>query len=143
MSDPLRPYGLQPSRLFCPWDSPDKNTRGGCHALLQGIFLTQGSNPCLFHLLHWQIGSSPGKPSLALADCFFHWWLDSFTPSFITGPWAPSPEAHSSDSKLSFRTSLVVHWLRLHTANAGDTGSIPGGRTKITHVVQCGQKKQK
>ena len=24
----------------------------GCHFLLQGIFLTQGSNSCLFHLLH-------------------------------------------------------------------------------------------
>ena len=34
-----------------------KNTGMGCHALLQGIFLTQGSNSCLFHLLHWQTGS--------------------------------------------------------------------------------------
>ena len=38
----------------------------GCHALLQGIFLTQGSNPHLLHLLHWQTGSlslaPPGKP---------------------------------------------------------------------------------
>ena len=36
------------------------------HALLQGIFPTQGSNPCLLHLLHWQVGSlpqvPPGKP---------------------------------------------------------------------------------
>ena len=29
----------------------------GCHALLQGIFPTQGSNPCLLSLLHWQSGS--------------------------------------------------------------------------------------
>ena len=33
--------------------------------LLQGIFLTQGSNPHLLHLLHWQVGSlsvvCPGK----------------------------------------------------------------------------------
>ena len=28
----------------------------GCHSLLQGIFLTQGSNPCL---LHWQENSLP------------------------------------------------------------------------------------
>ena len=28
-------------------DSPDKNTRVGCHALLQGIIPTQGSNPGL------------------------------------------------------------------------------------------------
>ena len=43
-----------------------KNTGVGCHALLQGIFLTQGSNPCLSCLLHWQGGSlplaPPGKP---------------------------------------------------------------------------------
>ena len=37
--------------------SPGKNTEVGCHALLQGIFLTQGSNLCLLHLLHWQAGS--------------------------------------------------------------------------------------
>ena len=30
-----------------------------CHALLQEIFLTQGSNPHLLHLLHWQAGSLP------------------------------------------------------------------------------------
>ena len=29
--------------------SPGKNTGVGCHALLQGIFPTQGSNPCLPH----------------------------------------------------------------------------------------------
>ena len=32
-------------------DSPGKNTGVGCHALLQGIFLIQGLNPCLLRLL--------------------------------------------------------------------------------------------
>ena len=40
----LWPDGLLPSRLFCPWDSPGKNTWAGCHGLLQGIFPTQGSS---------------------------------------------------------------------------------------------------
>ena len=31
------------------WASPGKNTGVGCHDLLQGIFLTQGSNPGLPH----------------------------------------------------------------------------------------------
>ena len=31
----------------------------GCHFLLQGIFLTQGSNPHLLHLLHWPADSLP------------------------------------------------------------------------------------
>ena len=40
---------LQTSRFLCPWNSSSKNTGVGCHFLLQGIFLTQGSNPCLPH----------------------------------------------------------------------------------------------
>ena len=47
LSDSLRPYGLQPARLLCPWDSPGKNTGVDCCALLQGIFPNQGSNPHL------------------------------------------------------------------------------------------------
>ena len=46
----------------------------GCHFLLQGIFLTQGSNPCF---LHWQANSLPpshhGSPKLCLGNfiCLF------------------------------------------------------------------------
>ena len=36
-----------------------QDTAVGCHALLQDIFPTQGSNLRLFHLLHWQEGSLP------------------------------------------------------------------------------------
>jgi len=51
------------------WDSPGKNTGVGSHALLQGIFPTQGSNLCLLCILHWQVGSlpplaPPGKPKI-------------------------------------------------------------------------------
>ena len=51
----FRPRGLKPLRLLCPLDYPGKNTRGSCHALLQGIFLTQGLNPCLLRwiIYHW------------------------------------------------------------------------------------------
>ena len=31
----------------------------GLHFLLQGIFPTQGLNPCLLHLLQWQVDSLP------------------------------------------------------------------------------------
>ena len=37
--------------FHCPWDSPGRSTEVGCPALLQGIFLTQGSNPPLCLLL--------------------------------------------------------------------------------------------
>ena len=49
-------------QLLCPWDSPGKNTGVGCHALLQGIFPTQGLNPYLLCLRHWQAGSLPLVP---------------------------------------------------------------------------------
>ena len=37
MSDSVRPHRWQPTRLPRPWDSPGKNTRVGCHFLLQCI----------------------------------------------------------------------------------------------------------
>ena len=54
-------------RLLCPWNSPGKNTGEGCHALLPGIFLTQGLSPHLLCLLCWKMDSlplvPPGKPT--------------------------------------------------------------------------------
>ena len=52
----LRPHGLWPARLLCPWDFPGKSPGVGSHFLLQGIFLTQGLNPCF---LLWQADSLP------------------------------------------------------------------------------------
>ena len=53
--------------------SPGKDTGVGCHALLQGIFPTQGSNLRLLCLLHWQADSlplaPPGKPRPSLRVC--------------------------------------------------------------------------
>ena len=53
-------------QAFLSWDSPGKNTGVGCHALLQGIFPTQGLNPYLLRLLHcrqilyhWATGKAP------------------------------------------------------------------------------------
>ena len=56
-------------QLFCPWDFPGKNTGVGSHSLLQGIFLTQGSNLGLLHcrqiLYHLSHQGSP-KHSYAI-----------------------------------------------------------------------------
>ena len=38
--------------FFCPWGFSDKNIGVGCHAFLQGIFLTQGLNLSLLCLRH-------------------------------------------------------------------------------------------
>ena len=84
--DSLWPQELQPTRLLCPWDSPGKNAEGGCRALLQGVFPTQGSNPFLFCLLHWQVGSLPPAP-----------------------PGKPPSRKEPSKSQINHQNS-VMHW---------------------------------
>ena len=56
------PTDCSPPGSFVHEDSPGKNTGVGCHFLLQGIFLTQGSNQHLLILLHWQVDSLPLAP---------------------------------------------------------------------------------
>ena len=58
MSNSLRPHGMQPARLLCPWGFSRQEYWSG-HVLLQGIFPTQGLNPglphcrwILYHLSH-------------------------------------------------------------------------------------------
>ena len=55
----FNPMNCSPPGSSVHGDSPGKNTEVGCHALLQGIFPTQGSNPglphcrqILYHLSH-------------------------------------------------------------------------------------------
>ena len=121
----LRSHGLKPTRLLCPWDSPGKDTGVGCHFLLQGIFLTQGSNLRLLCLLHWQGGSLPlasprnpytepqktkSNPEKKEQIWRFHTlWFQIILQDFPGGP--------------------VV---RNSPASTGDTGSIPGpGRSHM------------
>ena len=68
MSNSAGHYGPQPTSPLSPWNSPGKSTRVGCHGLLQEIFLTQGLNPHLLCLLHWQADSLP----LAPASIYIH-----------------------------------------------------------------------
>ena len=77
VSDSLRPHGLQPTRLLRSWDFPGKNTGMGCHFLLQGIFLTQGSNPGLPHCSQTLYCLSyQGSPGLVAKSCLI-----------LTNPW--------------------------------------------------------
>ena len=59
LSNALPCHGLWSARPLGPRDFPGKNSGVGCHFLLQGIFLTQESNPCLLNLPHGQVDSLP------------------------------------------------------------------------------------
>ena len=90
---PLWSHGLQPTRLLCPWNSPGKNTREGCHFLPQCISvqfsssvmsdsspphgLQHGSNPC----------PSP-TPGVYSNSCPLSWWchLPPHSLSFPSPP---------------------------------------------------------
>jgi len=78
----------EPTRLLQPKDFPGKNTGVGCHFLIQGIFLTQGSNPHLLCLLPWQADSLPPR-KLATNNSLFLAFkvnlpLGLFSPSLIS-----------------------------------------------------------
>ena len=61
----------QPSRLLCPWSSPGKNTRVGCHSLLQGIFPDPGIKPRSPALQADSLAAElPGPPR---ASCYNHY----------------------------------------------------------------------
>ena len=98
ISDSLRSFGPWPARLLCPWDSPGKNTGVSGHALLQGLFPTQGLNPHLLCLLHWQAGSLALTLALKSGGSYsplrFLWvlWSREAVPRRVTlHRWANTP----------------------------------------------------
>ena len=59
------PVDCSPPGSSVHGDSPGKNTGVGCHALLQGIFLTQGL------ILALQVDSSPSEATLKMFSILF------------------------------------------------------------------------
>ena len=91
-------------------DSPGNNTRVGYHALLQGIFLTQGSNLGLLWLLyHWATGEAHGQaiPLLGIypVQSSHSVMSDSLLPNELQLAWppylSPTPRVYSNSSLLS------------------------------------------
>ena len=67
MSDSLRPHGLQPTRLLCPWDFPGKNTGVGCNFLLQP-FSSRKINRRKINEYAWHLHKIWGSKPLWLLD---------------------------------------------------------------------------
>ena len=86
--------------------SPGRNTGVGCHALLQGIFPTQGGNSCLLCLLHWQVGSlplsHPGNPSL--------WQHQESSPSLTKSHALSVIQFYLPNGKAKLRR-LILHFM--------------------------------
>ena len=72
--------------LLCPWDFSGKNTRVGCHFLLQGNLSDSGNEPTSLRLLHWQAGSLPlaalWKP-IYICVCMYSCSVAQSCPTFF------------------------------------------------------------
>ena len=108
---------LWPHGLYSPWNSPGQNTGVGNLSLLQGIFLTQGSNPGLSHCrqILYQLshkGSPRHKEHLDIKNIFRHkehlWCLE--TRSVISNKrqcfWLVWVPAHGFKSQTEFCLNL-------------------------------------
>ena len=109
---------LWPTKLLCPWGWTrilGKNTGVGCHALLQEIFPTQGSNPGFSHCrqILYHLSHHCEKSSISPTN-FWEIKLNKMNyVSVVTGEMAWTHGTGGSDIKESV-------W------NVGNLGLIPG-----------------
>ena len=144
----------------CPWDSPGKNTGVGCHFILQGIFLTQESNPgllhcrpILYHLSHqgspciWPSGGGLGPEScLILAT---PWIVAHQAPLSMGFPWQeywsglpfPSPRG-LPDPGIEPR-SLHCRQIPYRLSYEGNPEIFPKQATQFPRIVSTGPTKTK
>ena len=71
MSDSLRPHGLQPTKFFCPWNFPSKNTGMGCHFLPMGISPPKDQNRVSCMVDGFFTTVLPRKPSSPLTFSYY------------------------------------------------------------------------
>ena len=98
---------------FCRQD-----TAVGYHALLQGIFLTQGLNLSLLRLLHWQVGSLPlaplGKPNnVYMSMILSQFLLASLSCIVSTSPFTISTYCSTAEKQNFTEAIFALHSLHL------------------------------
>ena len=135
----LQAHKLQSPGFLCSWDSPGKNTGVGCHFLLQGIFPTQESNPCLLHSLHWQ------GDSLALTPPGQPWSQSRSAGAWVSGELqdqlCQSSWAHTSFSSfgypLIFASSSLPHPSQLPHGQPFRTVKTQSDRLRVLSDYRC------
>ena len=95
---PATPWTAAPQAPLSIGESPGKNTGVGCHALLQGIFLTQGLNTSLLHC-RWILY----RPSHLAETLTCHFSQSCCLQFSQTLPWGPQRggEGRGARSRLS------------------------------------------
>ena len=140
MSDSLQPYGLSPTRLLCPWDSPDKNIRVGCRALFILLYRNCLFMTCLQNILspppanflltpYWSGLCHPHKLPVGLrnkilsslyrltASCFLYIGIFSYYVCIYLlvqcpiGASGRECETKSTEKCVGLNTSSIFYWL--------------------------------
>ena len=109
----------------------------GCHALLQGIFPTQGLNQNLLYLLRWQLGSLPLVPPGKLYKWCKTWpgfqqrSIEDLCKCLVVGP---TLGCHSQEKPINSLCDWIVPLPPLRprqtTALWDIEGSVRGGRSR-------------
>ena len=114
-------YDPMDCRLFCPWDHSGKNTGVDRHLLLQGIFPTQGLNPHLLCLLHWQADSLPTVPP--------------GKPQPVGGWFLPNPLTFSmANEKVSMGAFALFYWIIYSDLSSQKTASSSKARPSLIRL---------
>ena len=136
LSGSLRPCGLQPARLLCPWDSSGKNTRVGCHSLLQEIFPTQGSKLGLLHCR--QILSEPPN-SHQLSTIYIEsivYMLLLLLNRFSRVRLCVTPQTAAHQAPLSLGFSRQEHWSGLPVPSPMNESEIESEATVLSDSLR-------
>ena len=112
-------------------DSPGKNTGVGCHALLQGIFMTQGLNPGLPHcrLILYHL-SHQGNP------CVYGYIYNGillllFSRSVVSDSETPWTVACPAPLSMGILQAGILEWVAMPSSRGS---SRPRDRTCIFYI---------
>ena len=147
------PWTLTP-RLLCPCDFPGKNIGVGCRFLLQGIFLTQGSNPHhlpgRWILYHWASREALYRVFYLMTKTYVLYWRENgdihvntviqnvmkvwkFSHSVMSDSLRPhrlySPPGSSAHGIFQAR---ILEWVAISCSRGS---SWPRGWTQVSHIV--------
>ena len=120
------PMGSSPPGSSVHGDSPGKNTGVGCHALLHGVFLTQGSNPGLPHC--WRIlyflshQGSPANGTLQINAALFFTTTWCQQTDWLCCSWTQACSSSSVQS-LNWVWLFVTPWTAACQASPSITNS--------------------
>ena len=119
---------LQPHGLYSPWNSPGQITGVGSCSLLQGIFLTQGSNPGLPHCRRILYQLSHKGSTRILEWVTYPFSADLPNPGIKLG--SPALQADSLLTELSGKSQGIINGVT-YEQQILTSGGCGGWKSKI------------